>query len=84
MHRLPSTKATKLGAIELAKNAKYHNQTKHNDIWHHYVRQRVVSNEYKWFIYCPTGDIIADIMTKGLAKLSFEKLRNLLGEHDIM
>ena len=30
-------------------------------------------------IYCPTGDIIADIMTKGL-----EKLRDLLGVHDIM
>ena len=35
-------------------------------------------------IYCPNGDMIADIMTKGLAKLPFEKLRDLLGVHDIM
>ena len=71
------------GAIELAKNAKYHNRTKHIDICHHFVRERVVSNEIQ-VIYCPTGDMIADIMTKGLAKHSFEKLRNLLGVHDIM
>ena len=33
------------GAIDLAKNAKYHNRTKHIDICHHFVRERVVSNE---------------------------------------
>ena len=71
------------GAIELAKNAKYHNRTKHIDICHHFVRERVVSNEIR-VIYCPTGDMVADIMTKGLAKLSFEKLRDLLGVYDIM
>ena len=70
------------GAIELAKNAKYHNRTKHIDICHHFVRERVVSNEIQ-VIYCPTGDMIADIMTKGLAKIAFEKLRDLLGVHDI-
>ena len=71
------------GAIELAKNAKYHKRTNHIDICHHFVRERVVSNEIQ-VIYCPTGDMIADIMTKGLAKLAFEKLRDLLGVHDIM
>ena len=71
------------GAIELAKNAKYHNRTKHIDICHHFVRERVISNEIQ-VIYCPTGDTIADIMTKGLAKLSFEKLSDLLGVHYIM
>ena len=70
------------GVIELAKNAKYHNRTKHIDICHHFVCERVVSNEIQ-VIYCPTGDMIADIMTKGLAKIAFEKLRDLLGVHDI-
>ena len=69
------------GAVELAKNAKYHNRTKHIDICHHFVRERVISNEIQ-VIYCPTRDMIADIMTKGLAKLV--KLRDLLGVHDIM
>ena len=71
------------GAIELAKNVKYHNRTKHIDICHHFVRERVVSNEIQ-VIYCPTGDMIADIMTKRLARLAFEKLRDLLGVHNIM
>ena len=71
------------GAIELAKNAKYHNRTKHINISHHFVHERIDSNEIQ-VIYCPTGDMNGDIMTKGLAKHSFEKLRNLLGVHDIM
>ena len=71
------------GAIELAKNAKFHNRTKHIDICHHFVRERVVSNEIR-VIYCPTEDMTADIMTKGLAKLTFEKLRDLLAVRDIM
>ena len=84
MPLLPSTKTEdNQGVIELAKNAKYHNRTKHIDICHHFVRERVISNEIQ-VIFCPTGDMIADIMTKGLAKLAFEKLRDLLGVHDIM
>ena len=43
----------------------------------------LVSNEIR-VIYCPTEDMIADIMTKGLAKLTFEKLRDLLAVSNIM
>ena len=45
------------GAIELAKNAKYHSRTKHIDI-------RAVSNEIR-VIYCRTEDMVVDKMTKG-------------------
>ena len=45
------------GAIELAKNAKYHSRTKHIDICHHFVRERVVSNEVR-VIYCRTEDAV--------------------------
>ena len=71
------------GAIELAKNAKYHSRTKHIDICHHFVRERVVSNEIR-VIYCRTEDMVADIMTKGLPKPTFEKLRDLLSVHDVV
>ena len=71
------------GAIELARNAKYHSQTKHIDICHHFVRERVVSNEIR-VIYCRTEDMVADIMTKGLPKPTFEKLRDLLSMHDVV
>ena len=57
-------------ATELAKNAKYHNRTMYIDICHQFVRERVISNEIQ-VIYCPTGNIIADIITKGLVKLAF-------------
>jgi hypothetical protein len=71
------------GAIELAKNAKYHNRTKHIDICHHFVREKVVSNEIK-VSFCPTEDMVADIMTKGLSRVTFEKLRDLLGVNYIV
>ena len=70
-------------ATELAKNAKYHSRTEYIDICHHFVRERVVSNEIR-VIYCRTEDMVADIMTKGLPKPTFEKLRDLLGVHDVV
>lgn len=71
------------GAIELAKNAKYHKRTKHIDICHHFVQERVVSNEIR-VIYCPSQDMVANIMTKGLPKPAFEKLRDLLRVYDVV
>ena len=59
------------------KNAKYHGRTKHVDI-SHFVRERVISKEIM-IKYCPTNEMVADIMMKGLAKPSFQKLRKLLG-----
>ena len=66
------------GAIELTKNAKYHRRTKHIDISHHFIHERVMSKEIM-VKYCPTGEMMADIMTKGLAKPCYEKLQKLLG-----
>ena len=34
--------------------------------------------------YCPTQDMVADIMTKGLPKVTFEKFRNSLGVHRVV
>ena len=66
------------GAIELAKNAKYHSRTKRIDISHHFVRVRVMFKEIR-VKYCPINEMVADIITKGLAKPSFQILRKLLG-----
>jgi hypothetical protein len=65
------------GAIEISKNPKFHNRTKHIDITFHFIRERISSNEIK-VVYCPSDDMLADIMTKGLPKERFEKLRNML------
>ena len=66
------------GAIELSRNPRHHNRTKHIDIAFHFIRERVSSKEIE-VVYCPTNEMIADIMTKSLPKNTFEKLRNLLG-----
>ena len=65
------------GAIELSKNAKYHNRTKHIDISFHFVRERVDLKEIL-VTYCPTNEMVADVLTKGLNKFLFEKFRGLL------
>ena len=65
------------GAIEIARNPKFHNRTKHIDINFYFIRERIVSQEIK-VEYCSTHDMLADIMTKALPKHRFQKLRNLL------
>ena len=65
------------GAIVLPRNPKFHNRTKHIDVAFHFIRERIASNEVK-DAYCPANDMLADIMTKGLARDRFQKLKNLL------
>ena len=64
-------------AIELSRNPRFHNRTKHIDVAFHFIRERIASNEVK-VVYCPSSDMLAGIMTKGLARDRFKKLRNLL------
>ena len=66
------------GAIELSKNAKHHERTKHIDIAYHFIRERVSSQEIV-VSYCPTNDMIADVMTKAVPRVKFEKFRSSLG-----
>jgi ABC-type Mn2+/Zn2+ transport system ATPase subunit len=70
------------GAIGLSRNPKFHNRTKHIDISYHYVREQVNLNTVS-VKYCPTEDMLADVMTKGVSKISFEKFRNKLGVIEI-
>ena len=70
------------GAIELSRNPKHHNRTKHIDISYHFIREKVASNEIV-VEYCPSVEMLADIMTKGLPKATFERLRNALGVQEL-
>lgn len=60
-------------AIAISQSPKGHSRSKHIDICHHYIRERIAENEIE-FIHIPGADNIADIMTKPLAKPRFIEL----------
>ena len=52
-------------AIALAKDHQYHACTKHIDIRYHFIRW-IVEKGAVWLVYCPTEDMVADMLTKVL------------------
>ena len=64
--------------MELTKSPKFQNRTKHIDVSYHYVREQV-DNKNISVKYCRTEDMLADVMTKGLSKVQFERFRDMLG-----
>ena len=65
-------------AIAIAKNPEFHNHTKHIDIHYHFLRQ-VVEDGTVELQYTPTGDQVADALTKGLPPASFNKFQDAMG-----
>ncbi len=53
--------------VALAKNPAFHGRTKHIDIQFHYVRDKVEDNSVT-LQYCPTQEMVADILTKPLPR----------------
>src|SRR6202522_1703715 len=66
------------GAINYSINAINHSRTKHIDIQHHFVREKLVSNEIE-IQYCATENNLADLFTKALPKPRHEDLEKRLG-----
>ena len=66
-----------MGSIDLSQNNKNHDRTKHIDIRHHFLRDHIQSGNMK-SIYCKTKEMVADMLTKPLAKPSFVYLREKL------
>ena len=71
------------GAMCLARNPKDHTRTKHIDVKFHYTRETIENNILK-LVYCPTGEMVADTLTKGLPKSGFEKFRSEMGVQKCM
>ena len=59
-------------SIKLAHNPIYHAKTKHIEIQHHFVREKIQSNEID-LIYCNTTDNVSNIFTNPLGKNNFEE-----------
>ncbi|KAF1318445.1 Integrase catalytic core protein, partial [Globisporangium splendens] len=66
------------GSIALAKNPEFHKRTKHIDIRYHFVRGKVEDDQVV-LEYCPTEDMLADMMTKAIGTNQFGALRSKLG-----
>lgn len=66
-----------LGAIHLTNKSVFHGRTKHVEIQYHWIRE-VVKDGKLIIHHCPTEFMIADLLTKPLAKAQSTKLRKQL------
>ena len=65
------------GAIALSKNPVNRQRSKHIDVRYHFIRDEI--NNGKVIVqYCPTADMVADIMTKPVTKAKLENFRDFL------
>jgi hypothetical protein len=65
------------GAICLAKNDVYHERTKHIDVRHHFIRECVARKQIV-IDYRSSKSMVADILTKPLSKVLFQRHRHQL------
>ena len=70
-------KEDNVGAIRLAKNPATTPNSKHIDIRHHFIRERVANGEFK-VVYVPSEEQHADFLTKPLHQGAFEVHRNFV------
>ncbi len=61
------------GCIMLSKNPVYHARTKHIDIQHHFIREKVEQKQVE-LKYCPMNKMIIDILTKPIPRDQFKFL----------
>ena len=64
-----------MGAMHLAKNPTTTPNSKHIDIRHHFIRERVANGESK-VVYVPSEEQHADFLSKPLPQGAFEVHRN--------
>eukprot|EP00253_Pinus_taeda_P020484 PITA_20484 len=65
-------------AIKLARNPKFHDQTKHINTKYHLIRHHVEAKTIH-LRHCCTNEQIADIFTKALGRENLERFRTMLG-----
>jgi len=64
--------------ISFAKNPIQSERTKHIEVRHHYIREKVAEGKIE-VKYMPTSDQVADIFTKSLCRVQHEKFTRSLG-----
>ena len=53
------------------------NDRTHIDLQYHFVRAKVKDGDVK-LVFCPTEDMVADLLTKYLSTKRFQKLRDMM------
>lgn len=66
------------GAVDLAKTSGYRPRTKHIDVRHHFIRERIESGEIT-VKHISTENMVADSLTKPLAKQKLEFCNKIMG-----
>jgi hypothetical protein len=69
-------------ALQLVRDQRFSERTKHVAIRHFFVREESAEGTVT-VEYCPTAHMVADIFTKPLSRIVFERLRVALGLHPI-
>jgi hypothetical protein len=78
INEMKTINADNQGSIALAKNPTFHARTKHIDIQYHFIRHHIEA-ENIFLQYCPTEDMTADPLTKGLARPAHERHIQAMG-----
>lgn len=65
-------------AIALTKDQQYHARTKHIDIRYHFIRWVVNEGTFR-LVYCPTDDMVADVLTEALPSAKVKHFASELG-----
>ena len=70
-------KEDNVGAIHLAKNPVTTPNSKHIDIRHHFIRERVANDEFK-VVFVPSEEQHANFLTKSLHQEAFKVHQNFV------
>ena len=65
------------GAIALAKEVCFHTRTKHIDVHYHFVQECVEDGTFE-ITHIPTGEMLADGLTKALPRTGHENMAKRL------
>nr|GAT43053.1 polyprotein [Mycena chlorophos] len=65
-------------ALAQAELGQFHARTKHIDVRYHFIRDHIQSGTLQ-LVYCPTAEMLADILTKALPPFKLKPLRDGLG-----
>jgi hypothetical protein len=65
-------------AIALTRDHQYHPRTKHIDVRYHWIRWVVEKGSIR-LVYCPTDDMVADVLTKALPSAKVKHFAASLG-----